>query len=99
MTGPILIDTCNFAKEANRATVVDVEVTNALEKAGSLSLDRDKVFNEIVEAKSDISRLTIDDLLIRDLKVASGIPIVGLPMLVKVFHCFFVRILVSWVRL
>ncbi|XP_043524636.1 exopolyphosphatase PRUNE1 isoform X1 [Frieseomelitta varia] len=85
LRGPILIDTCNFAKEANRATIVDVEVTNALEKAGSLSLDRDKVFNEIVEAKSDISRLTTDDLLIRDLKVTSGIPIVGLPMLVKDF--------------
>ncbi|KOX78499.1 Epithelial discoidin domain-containing receptor 1 [Melipona quadrifasciata] len=85
LRGPILIDTCNFAKEANRATVVDVEVTNALEKAGSLSLDRDKVFNEIVEAKSDISKLTTDDLLIRDLKITNGIPIVGLPMLVKDF--------------
>lgn len=93
LIGPILIDTCNFAKDANRATVVDVEVADALEKAGSLSLERDKVFNEIVEAKSDISELTTDDLLIRDLKVTSGIPIVGLPMLVKVFRCFFLRIL------
>lgn len=82
--GPILVDTCNFSKEADRATTVDVEIVESLEKVGLSDLDRDKVFNEIVKAKSDISELTIDDLLIKDLKVIVGIPIVGLPMLVKV---------------
>lgn len=82
--GPILVDTCNFSKEADRATPADVEIVESLEKVGLLDLDRDKVFNEIVKAKSDISELTIDDLLIKDLKVIVGIPIVGLPMLVKV---------------
>lgn len=82
--GPILVDTCNFSKEADRATPVDVEIVESLEKVGLLDLDRDKVFNEIVKAKSDISELTIDDLLIKDLKVIVGIPIVGLPILVKV---------------
>lgn len=82
--GPILVDTCNFSKEVDRATPADVEIVESLEKVGLLDLDRDKVFNEIVKAKSDISELTIDDLLIKDLKVIVGIPIVGLPMLVKV---------------
>ena len=85
LRGPILVDTCNFSKEANRATPADVEIVESLEKVGLLDLDRDKAFNELVKAKSDISELTIDDLLIKDLKVIVGIPIVGLPILVKDF--------------
>lgn len=63
---------------------MDIEIIEALEKIGSLDLDRDKVFNEIFNAKSDISELTVDDLLIRDLKETSGVPITVLPILVKV---------------
>ncbi|XP_076764576.1 exopolyphosphatase PRUNE1-like isoform X2 [Xylocopa sonorina] len=84
-SGPILIDTSNFSKEADRATPVDVEIVAALEKAGQLNLDRNKVFNEINKAKSDISELTADDLLIKDIKVTAGVPIIGLPILVKNF--------------
>lgn len=61
-----------------------MEVAHLLETVGQLDLDRSKTFNEIVEAKSDISKLTVDDFLIRDLKVANGVPIVGLPILVEV---------------
>ncbi|XP_076764575.1 exopolyphosphatase PRUNE1-like isoform X1 [Xylocopa sonorina] len=85
LRGPILIDTSNFSKEADRATPVDVEIVAALEKAGQLNLDRNKVFNEINKAKSDISELTADDLLIKDIKVTAGVPIIGLPILVKNF--------------
>lgn len=85
LRGPILIDTCNFSKESDRATPIDVEIAAALEKAGQLDLDRDKAFDEIVKAKSDVSQLSADDLLIRDLKVIVGVPIVGLPMLAKDF--------------
>lgn len=82
LRGPILIDTSNFSKEADRATAVDVEVVNDLERLGQLDPDRKKVFDEIVQAKSDISELTVDDFLIRDLKFTVGIPIVGLPILI-----------------
>ncbi|XP_076385542.1 exopolyphosphatase PRUNE1 isoform X2 [Megachile rotundata] len=82
LRGPILIDTSNFSKEADRATSVDVEVVRDLERLGQLDLDKKKVFDEIVQAKSDISELTVDDFLIRDLKVTAGIPIVGLPILI-----------------
>ncbi|XP_046141708.1 exopolyphosphatase PRUNE1 isoform X1 [Osmia bicornis bicornis] len=85
LRGPILIDTCNFSKEADRATSADKEVAHLLETLGQLDLDRSKAFDEIVEAKSDISKLTVDDFLIRDLKIANGVPIVGLPILVEKF--------------
>ncbi|XP_076248242.1 exopolyphosphatase PRUNE1-like isoform X3 [Calliopsis andreniformis] len=85
LRGPILIDTSNFSKEADRATPIDVEIVETLEKVGKLDLDRNKAFNEIIKAKTDISHLTPDDLLIKDLKVTGGVPIVGLPMLVKNF--------------
>lgn len=83
-TGPILLDTSNFAKKAGRATPTDVEIVEALERIEHLDLDRNETFNEIVKAKSDISALTADDLLIRDLKITAGVPIVGLPILVEV---------------
>lgn len=79
-----MIDTYNLSKKVDRATSMDIEIIEALEKIGSLDLDRDKVFNEIFNAKSDISELTVDDLLIRDLKETSGVPITVLPILVKV---------------
>ncbi|CAL7944181.1 unnamed protein product [Xylocopa violacea] len=84
-SGPILIDTSNFSREVDRATPVDVEIVAALERAGQLNLDRNKVFNEIIKAKSDISELTADDLLIKDIKITAGVPIIGLPILVKNF--------------
>lgn len=85
LRGPILIDTCNFSAEAARATPLDFEVTEALERAGKLEESRKEDFEAILAAKTDVSGLTADDLLIRDLKVADGIPIVGLPMLVQTF--------------
>lgn len=85
LRGPILIDTCNFSAEADRATPTDFEVTEALEKAGKLVESRTKAFEDILAAKTDISSLTPDDLLIRDLKVTENVPIVGLPMLVQNF--------------
>ncbi|XP_076171484.1 exopolyphosphatase PRUNE1-like isoform X2 [Ptiloglossa arizonensis] len=85
LRGPILLDTSNFAKKAGRATPTDVEIVEALERIEHLDLDRNETFNEIVKAKSDISALTADDLLIRDLKITAGVPIVGLPILVENF--------------
>lgn len=79
-----MIDTYNLSKKVDRATSMDIEIIEALEKIGSLDLDRNKVFNEIFNAKSDISELSVDDLLIRDLKETSGVPITVLPILVKV---------------
>ncbi|XP_054012633.1 exopolyphosphatase PRUNE1 isoform X2 [Hylaeus anthracinus] len=85
LRGPILVDTSNFSKEADRATSTDVEVTEALERIGCLEIDRSEEFDSILKAKADISKLTAQDLLIKDLKVAAGVPIVGMPILVENF--------------
>lgn len=87
-----MIDTGNFSKHADRATPVDIEVFQALEKISPSDLGRDKAFEEIVKAKLDISELTTDDLLRKDLKVTVGVPIVGLPMLVKVKRIYFISL-------
>lgn len=86
--GPILVDTCNFSREADRATPTDFEVIQSLEEVGSLDTERDVVYREILSAKTDISGLTPNDLMIKDLKVVNGVPIVGFPILVQVHLLF-----------
>ncbi|XP_024936574.1 exopolyphosphatase PRUNE1 isoform X2 [Cephus cinctus] len=85
LRGPILIDTCNFSKEADRATPMDFDVIRQLEELNTLHPSRDQLYQDILNAKTDISQLTPDDLIIKDLKVVNGIPIVGLPILVENF--------------
>ncbi|KAL2736603.1 exopolyphosphatase PRUNE1, partial [Vespula maculifrons] len=82
---PILLDTCNFSEEANRATALDREIMETLERISSLGSDRDQVYQGILAAKTDISELTPDDLILRDLKFESGVPFIGFPILVKDF--------------
>lgn len=78
------MDTANFSKQANKATACDVEVIDKLEKIGSITSDREQEYKAILFARTDISRLSPSDLLIKDLKVTNDIPIPGLPMLVQV---------------
>ncbi|KAF7393187.1 hypothetical protein HZH66_009020 [Vespula vulgaris] len=85
LRGPILLDTCNFSEEANRATALDREIMETLERISSLGSDRDQVYQGILAAKTDISELTPDDLILRDLKFESGVPFIGFPILVKDF--------------
>ncbi|KAJ8668423.1 hypothetical protein QAD02_010086, partial [Eretmocerus hayati] len=86
LLGPILIDTANFSKEADRATALDHEMANELGKICCMNeLHRTQLFDEILQAKTDVSGLNSDDLLIRDLKVVNGVPISGFPILVKEF--------------
>lgn len=91
--GPILIDTYNMSDEAGRATTIDVDVLNALEQLGRLTSDRTKTFKKIMHAKMDISELTLEELMIKDLKVTNGIPLVGFSFLVEVCHLEFIIIL------
>lgn len=79
-----MLDTCNLSKEADRATLTDIQTVEALERHGSSFSQRNVVFDELLRAKTDISGLSLDHLLIRDLKIAARVPFVGLPMLVRV---------------
>lgn len=87
--GPILIDTVNLSEDVKRATAMDVQVLGDLEKAGNLTDDRSSAYQQLLDAKTDISSLKPEDLLIRDLKFANDLPIAGFPMLVEVFFCYF----------
>lgn len=93
--GPILIDTYNMSDEAGRATTTDVDVLNALEQIGRLTSDRTETFQKIMYAKTDISELTLEELMIKDLKVTNGIPLVGFSLLVEVCYLeFFINELI-----
>jgi inorganic pyrophosphatase/exopolyphosphatase len=59
-------------------------MASELEARGIDPKRRAKLFEELLAARSDVSNLTPSQLLIKDMKVASGIPVPGLPMLVEV---------------
>ncbi|XP_077262292.1 exopolyphosphatase PRUNE1-like [Temnothorax americanus] len=82
LRGPILIDTFNMSE---RATATDVDVLNALEQLGKLTSDRTETFSKIMHAKTDFTGLTLEEIMIKDLKVTLGIPLVGFSILVENF--------------
>lgn len=73
-----------MSEEAGRATATDIDVLNTIEKLGGLISDRTETFNKLIEAKTDISELTLEELMIKDLKIVNGIPLVGFSLLVEV---------------
>jgi len=85
LRGPILVDTYNMSDEAGRTTATDIEILNTLEQLGRLTSDRTETFEKIMYAKTDISELTLEELMIKDLKVTNGIPLVGFSLLVENF--------------
>jgi len=78
-----------MSRKVRRATAADISVLNALEQLGGLTSEtRTETFNKIMDAKTDISELTLEELMIKDLKVTNGIPLVGFPFLVEVCYLF-----------
>jgi len=75
-----------MSEEVGRATATDVDILNIIERLGGLTSDRTEVFNKIVYAKTDISELTLEELMIKDLKITNGIPLVGFSLLVEVYY-------------
>ncbi len=67
----ILTDTINLSEAAKKTTPEDVEILTKIEVIlETTTLEpRDSVFNQICDAKTDISQLTFGDLLRKDLKV------------------------------
>lgn len=84
-SGPILVDTYNMSAKGGRVTTTDIDVLNKLEQLGRLTTDRTEVFNKIMSAKTDISDLTVEELILKDLKVTSGVPIAVFPLLIEVY--------------
>lgn len=83
--GPIVLDTACFSECAGITTKHDYQVAAKLEGICGNQLDRKKIFRDLQEAKADISSLTPNQLLIKDMKITSGVPVIGLPISVKDF--------------
>lgn len=91
LRAPIVLDTINFSESAGKATPLDIEINNEIEKSFGLNeSDRTKLFNDLVKARSDVSSLSALQLLSKDLKIISNddkskvVAIPGFPILVEV---------------
>lgn len=69
--------------EAGKATDTDRKVISALEK--KISVDRNRMFQDLIYAKTQVVGLTESQILRKDLKIIGGMPVCGLPMLVEEF--------------
>jgi inorganic pyrophosphatase/exopolyphosphatase len=83
--GPIILDTACFSQAADRTTDLDLRMAAEMEARGVDPGGREKLFEELLAARCDVSHLTPSQLLVKDMKIASGIPVPGLPILVEDF--------------
>ena len=69
----MLIDTANLSPAANWATEVDRNAVEKLEAIlkGCGSYDRNETFEKLMAAKSDVSKLTAEQILRKDAKVVA----------------------------
>lgn len=89
--GPIVLDTVNFSKEADKARPLDVSVIERIETSLNFNEnDRKQLFEQLVQARSDVSTLDSLQMLSKDLKIISNkgqtitVAIPGYPILVQV---------------
>ncbi|GFG35397.1 hypothetical protein Cfor_10127 [Coptotermes formosanus] len=83
--GAIILDTACFSQAADRTTDLDLRMAAEMEARGVDSEGREKLFEELLAARCDVSHLTPSQLLVKDMKIASGVPVPGLPILVEEF--------------
>ncbi|XP_023161886.2 exopolyphosphatase PRUNE1 [Drosophila hydei] len=93
----IVLDTINFSPTAKRFCARDLAMVEQLEQQqqqeplddGVRKRLRDQIFNELVAARADISKLTLFEVLRKDMKCLQTarhmVPMAGLPMLVRDF--------------
>ncbi|XP_034489944.1 exopolyphosphatase PRUNE1 [Drosophila innubila] len=95
----IVLDTINFSTAAKRFCARDLTMVQQLEQLQRVDKDVDDVdnertqrrllFDELVAARADISRLTLAEVLRKDMKQLQTehqkVPMAGLPMLVREF--------------
>lgn len=78
------MDTACLCVRAGKTTPLDIQMAEKLCTYLPLTFDKEQLYKELYVAKTDISTLTSAQLLKKDFKMASGIPIAGLPIKVKV---------------
>jgi len=86
----IVLDTINFALAAKRFGPKDVAMVEQLESELNLHDDqRSSLFDELVAARADISKLTLTEVLRKDMKIIQTdrqvVPLAGMPILVRDF--------------
>lgn len=85
--GTIILDTVNLNKEAKRVTEKDIGICQRLPSHMNLKPSNDDIFRELTAAKSNVSSLTSEQLLRKDVKVVEGqdvtVAISSVPMSVK----------------
>lgn len=91
--GTIVLDTVNFSKEADKARPLDIEIVEKIEKILKIDdpvLNRLKLFDDLVKARSDVNSLNSLQILSKDLKIICNksntkiVAIPGYPILVQV---------------
>lgn len=90
----IVLDTVNFSKTADKAKELDLSVSNRI--AQTLNITKNEtlqIFEELVDARADISQLDTFQILNKDMKLVvskqSGKPYVsipGIPISIPVSH-------------
>lgn len=83
-----MIDTCNLSEQFALVKEIDIDIVTTLEHFCP-SIDRKTLFFEIANAKTDTSNLTLEEILHKDLKLASDVPIAGIHCLVEVHYSWF----------
>ena len=70
--GPIVLDTVNFNKDADKAKPLDFEIVETIEKYLNVEFPKEhrkKLFENLVKARSDVSTLNSLQILSKDLKI------------------------------
>lgn len=73
--GPIILDTINYSKDADKVRELDFEMTEIIESALSIEdieSTRQDIFKSLVDARSDVSSLNSFQILSKDLKIVSN---------------------------
>ncbi|XP_013138194.1 PREDICTED: protein prune homolog isoform X2 [Papilio polytes] len=84
----ILLDTVNFSKEVNKGTPHDREMVLFLEtilKPDDREIFRKTIVDKLVNARSDVTKLTATQLLKKDVKIVGDILVPSFPIPVKEF--------------
>ncbi|KAG4076146.1 hypothetical protein HA402_011492 [Bradysia odoriphaga] len=70
---PIVLDTVNFSKDADKAKPLDQSICDKIEELLDIDAEkRNHLFNELVEARADVSSLDSLQILSKDLKIISS---------------------------
>ncbi|XP_038058184.1 protein prune homolog 2-like isoform X2 [Patiria miniata] len=71
LLGPILVDTVNLSASAGKATPKDIAMVEALSKICP-DLNKEEMYQELQQAKADMSDFSVTDILRKDFKCVSG---------------------------